>query len=116
MPTAATAITPGYAAGYVGICSSDPLLPADATISVPAFEAAVTASRITGSSNPPPKLMLMIGARVVCTIAPLAPSAGSPAAYSSPCAMSKKDPEPMMSRTRTGLIFTFQFTPAKPMF
>src|SRR5690348_17331841 len=116
IPTAATAITPGYAAGNVGNWSSRPLLPADATIKTPALTAAATASLIAGSLPPPPRLMLTIGALVVCTSAPSFPGAGNPAAYNRPCAMSKNDPEPVMSRTRTGLIFALQFTPAEPMF
>ncbi len=86
--------------------------PADATTRQPALTAAATALDSDGSSDGLPRLRLMIGARDgAVTSEPPAPSAGMPAAYSTPCATSKAMPSPVMPRTRIGRMRTAQFTP-----
>src|SRR4029453_3627605 len=103
-------MTPGNAAGYE--LKSSPSLPADATSSEPAAFAALTAFLTVLLGDGPPRLILMICARLgACTSAAFAPGAGKPAAYRIPCAMSKLNPEPVMSSTRIGRIFTVHAAP-----
>src|SRR5213592_3918398 len=82
---------------------------------LPALVAAVTALRSVLELDDPPRLTLMIGAREeAVTVAPPGPAAGRPAAYRMPCAMSKYEPFPVTSSTRTGRMRTFQLIPVVP--